>query len=64
MKHRVTIRDRLADEAERYLTVVDVFATLGADPHAAARSRAACARTSELNTRSASTSRRRRRLRR
>jgi hypothetical protein len=64
MKHRVTIRDRLAEEAGRYLAVVDVFATLGADPHAEARTRAARARMAELNTRRANSSRSRRRLRR
>jgi hypothetical protein len=34
----------LADEALLYLEVVDVFAALDADPHAAARARAASAR--------------------
>jgi len=34
----------IAQEALRYLDVVDVFATLNTDPHAAARARAARAR--------------------
>jgi hypothetical protein len=33
MKRGKTIRDRLAEEAERYLDVVDAFAALDADPH-------------------------------
>ena len=37
----------VAQEALRYLDVVDVFATLNADPHAAARARAARARAYE-----------------
>ena len=37
----------VAQEALRYLDVVDVFATLNADPHAAARARAARARACE-----------------
>jgi len=37
----------VAQEALRYLEVVDVFAALNADPHAAARARAARARVSE-----------------
>jgi hypothetical protein len=37
----------VAQEALRYLEVVDVFATLNADPHAAARARAARARACE-----------------
>jgi hypothetical protein len=37
----------VAQEALRYLDVVDVFATLNADPHAAARARAAHARACE-----------------
>jgi len=37
----------VAQEALRYLEVVDVFATLNADPHAAARARAAHARARE-----------------
>jgi putative ubiquitin-RnfH superfamily antitoxin RatB of RatAB toxin-antitoxin module len=37
----------VAEEALRYLDVVDVFATLNADPHAAARARAARARACE-----------------
>ena len=39
----------VAQEALRYLDVVDVFATLNADPHAAARARAARARACEGN---------------
>ena len=35
------VADALAHEAARYLNVVDLFAALGADPHAAARARAA-----------------------
>jgi hypothetical protein len=41
------VADALAREAARYLNVVERFATLGADPHAAARARAARARTAE-----------------
>ena len=37
----------VAQEALRYLDVVDVFATLNADPHAAARARATRARACE-----------------
>ncbi|MGH3010103.1 MAG: hypothetical protein ACRDLM_11960 [Gaiellaceae bacterium] len=37
----------VADEAARYLDVVNTFATLEADPHAAARARAATARVRE-----------------
>ena len=37
----------VADEAQRYLEVVDGFAALDADPHAAARTRAASARARE-----------------
>lgn len=36
--------DQLAQEAARYLDVVEAFASLGADPHAAARARSARAR--------------------
>jgi hypothetical protein len=36
--------EALAGEAARYLEVVETFASLGADPHAAARARAARAR--------------------
>lgn len=64
MKRRVTIRDKLAKEAERYLLVVEEFAVLGADPHAEARDRAARARAGALKRSRANTSRRRRRLRR
>jgi len=41
------VADAEAREAARYLTVVELFATLGADPHAAARARAARARAAE-----------------
>jgi len=34
----------VAREASRYLDVVELFASLGADPHASARARAAHAR--------------------
>ena len=37
----------LADEALRYLDAVEVFASLNADPHADARTRAACTRARE-----------------
>ena len=40
----------VAEEARRYLEVVDTFAALDADPHAAARARAACARAREDRT--------------
>jgi len=63
MKRRITLGDRLAAEAERYLDVVESFATLDADPHAETRTRAARARARELNAQRATTSRRRRRLR-
>jgi hypothetical protein len=43
----------VAEEAARYLEVVDVFAALGADPHAGARARAAHARAREDRTRAA-----------
>jgi hypothetical protein len=36
-----------AEEASRYLAVVDTFAALDADPHAAARARAARGRARE-----------------
>lgn len=42
--------DTIAAEACRYLEVVDVFATLGADPHACVRARAAQARARESIT--------------
>ncbi len=64
MKRRVTIRDRLAEEVDRYLAAIDVFAALGADPHAEARARAARDRAGELKPRRANTSRSRRGLRR
>ena len=44
----------LAEEARRYLEVVDSFAALGADPHAAARARANRARAYEDRTTQAS----------
>ena len=44
----------LAEEARRYLEVVDSFAALGADPHAAARARANLARADEHRTTQAS----------
>ena len=44
----------LAEEARRYLEVVDSFAALGADPHAAARTRANLARAYEDRTTQAS----------
>ena len=37
----------VAGEASRYLDVVEVFASLDADPHASARARAAHARRAE-----------------
>ncbi len=37
----------VADEAARYLEAVELFASLGADPHTEARARAACARARE-----------------
>ena len=37
----------VADEAARYLEVVELFASHGADPHTQARARAACARARE-----------------
>ena len=43
---RYAARD-VAQEALRYLDVVDLFATFNADPHAAARARAARARALE-----------------
>jgi hypothetical protein len=39
--------ETIAAEARRYLDVVDMFAALGADPHARARMRAAGARARE-----------------
>lgn len=53
--------DELAREAARYLEVVEAFASLGADPHAAARTRAAHAR--RLNHATPSAPERRRRWR-
>jgi hypothetical protein len=42
-------QERLAQEASRYLAVVEAFARLDADPHARARARAhaACTRSRE-----------------
>jgi len=45
--HRTIRADELAREAGRYLDVIETFAALGADPHAAARRRAAHQRCSE-----------------
>jgi hypothetical protein len=45
--HRPRAAERLAHEASRYLAVVEEFARLDADPHAAARARAARARRTE-----------------
>jgi hypothetical protein len=39
----------IAKEARRYLEVVDAFAALDADPHAAARARAARARETQAD---------------
>ena len=44
---RASSGDELAAEASRYLRVVAAFASLDADPHARARSRAARARVHE-----------------
>ena len=44
--HRIEAAD-VACEASRYLDVVEVFASLDADPHASARARAAHARRAE-----------------
>jgi hypothetical protein len=41
------VADAVAREAAHYLKVVELFATLGADPHAAARARAARSRAAE-----------------
>lgn len=46
---RATVAD-VAGEASRYLEAVEVFAALGADPHAVARARAAHARAHEERT--------------
>ena len=43
-------RRELAEEARRYLEIVDSFAALGVDPHAAARARTARARSREDRT--------------
>ena len=53
--------DDLASEAARYLEVIEVYASLGADPHASARKRAAHAR--HLNHAAPSAPGRRRRWR-
>jgi hypothetical protein len=42
-----TTADEHAREAGRYLAVIEAFASLGADPHAAVRARAAHARHSD-----------------
>jgi len=42
--------ERLAREASRYLDVIETFAGLDADPHAAARARAARARRTEAQS--------------
>jgi hypothetical protein len=55
----VTLGDRLAAEAARYLEVVEQFAALDADPHAEARGRAARARAREQACRRRPTLRRR-----
>jgi hypothetical protein len=47
-------RGDLGEEARRYLEVVDSFAALGTDPHAAARARANRARADEDRTTQAS----------
>jgi len=52
--------DELAREAGRYLEVVEAFASLGADPHAAARARAARARRSDNHSAQTARTRRRR----
>jgi hypothetical protein len=44
--HRTEAAD-VAGQASRYLDVVEVFASLDADPHASARARAARARRAE-----------------
>jgi hypothetical protein len=46
-EHTRSRTNDVADEAQRYLKVVDTFAALDADPYAAARARAASARARE-----------------
>jgi hypothetical protein len=48
--HLTTRANELAREACRYLEAVETFASLGADPHAAARERAAHKRRIEERT--------------
>lgn len=48
--HLTTRANELAREACRYLEAVETFASLGADPHAAARARAAQRRRVEERT--------------
>jgi hypothetical protein len=55
-----TTADELAREAARYLEVVEAFASLGADPHAAARARAAHARRTTNHAAQEARTRRRR----
>jgi hypothetical protein len=45
--NRACVDKDVAREASSYLEVVEVFAALGADPHATARARAARARANE-----------------
>ena len=47
MRLRAASGDHLTAEASRYLRVVAAFASLSADPHARARTRAARARARE-----------------
>jgi hypothetical protein len=58
-----TLAAEVAREASRYLDVVDVFASLGADPHAGARVRAAQARRAEDGAARAAQSRARKAVR-
>ena len=53
------VADALAREAARYLIVVERFAALGADPHAAARARAARSRAAECRLSPTAASKRR-----
>lgn len=48
--HLTTRANELAHEACRYLEAVETFASLGADPHAAVRARAAHKRRIEERT--------------
>jgi len=64
MTGRIAIYDELAEEAQRYLDAVADFATLGADPHAEARERAASERARERKLPRTRTLPRRQRLRR